>query len=440
MLAFLRLRVRIGHEVARQHVVLEAVSPVAQLPAHVVLHHAAGHHPRLKATTANGAASSEMATVYVKPVYGLRLVEQGQLSPESHKLMRMLRHRRLFRAWAICWLSRACAVLAEMEGVEPSPEPPETRGVTVEQGVMLAADALFLFVGVVYGSRVLAPKPMTYLSEIAFPLDLMSYWCGALTGFWTVSRCTVVLCQVGCVVHVVPAQRAAVAVPGDFLLVAAVPSAVRARPAERCGYDGDIGLGDILWMEYRRGLTPSVYLRLFWFLKWLDATYFLVVNGTFAGAASSDDEGAMSYMTGMVFGGVCYAASAVLVLFMCVRPTTVTPEFIAYPTEVNTPSAYLNSAHCQPPTSLYGSFKDWELVAYPSSAKSTEERAMLDITIPATTSSIWGNQQFVSFKIVVQTDEDHWTLRRPYSDFAALDEEKFALIVRCHQRSMITER
>lgn len=65
----------------------------------------------------------------------------------------------------------------------------------------------------------------------------------------------------------------------------------------------------------------------------------------------------------------------------------------------------------------------------PSSAKSVEERAMLDITIPATTSSIWGNKHFVSFKIVVQTDDDHWTLRRPYSDFAALDEEVNSIVL-----------
>ena len=48
---------------------------------------------------------------------------------------------------------------------------------------------------------------------------------------------------------------------------------------------------------------------------------------------------------------------------------------------------------------------------------------MLDITIPSITSSVWRNKHFVSFKVVVQTDDDHWTLRRPYSDFAALDEE-----------------
>lgn len=34
----------------------------------------------------------------------------------------------------------------------------------------------------------------------------------------------------------------------------------------------------LLWMEYRRGLTPSWYLRLFWIAKWGSATYFLVIN------------------------------------------------------------------------------------------------------------------------------------------------------------------
>jgi hypothetical protein len=120
-------------------------------------------------------------------------------------------------------------------------------------------------------------------------------------------------------------------------------------------------------MEYRRGLTPSLYLRLFWLVKWIDGTFFLVTNQQFAATSNLDDH-EEAYMTSMVFGGVCYTASAILVLFLFVKPTTVSPEFIAYPTELNTPSAYLNSSHHQPPTSLYGSFKDWELVAYVSTA------------------------------------------------------------------------
>jgi hypothetical protein len=140
---------------------------------------------------------------------------------------------------------------AEMEGVAPSAEPPELRGVSTEQAIMLAVDALFLFVGVVYGSRVLAPKPMTYLSEIAFPMDvrallaqlrLHSLLCGKRSdGCGCVAA---VLRQIGGVVHVVPVERVAVAVRRDFLLLAAVPSTVRSWPAERCCDDGDARLGE----------------------------------------------------------------------------------------------------------------------------------------------------------------------------------------------------
>lgn len=293
-----------------------------------------------------------------------------------------------------------------MAGVAPSQEPPEMHSVTAEQGLMLAADAVFLFVGIVYGTRVLAPKPMTYLSEIAFPLD----FCGKLAASFTLfllNGLRWLYQEIFCswLLYHQPFGR------DQQNVVAMMETLVWGMSSS------------ILWMEYRRGLTPSLYLRLFWFLKCLDATYFVIVNGTVAAWPNEDDDDASSYMTSMVYGGVCYAASLVLVLFMIVRPTTVTPEFISYPTEVNTPSAYLNSTHHQPPVSLYGSFKDWELVAYPSSSKSVQDRATLDITIPSTTSSIWGNKHFVSFKIVVQTDEDHWSLRRPYSDFAALDDE-----------------
>ena len=122
-------------------------------------------------------------------------------------------------------------------------------------------------------------------------------------------------------------------------------------------------------MEYRRGLTPSLLLRLFWVTKWIHATYFLVINGTFAGTSTMNDDGAMAYMTSVVRGSLCYAASAVLMLFMLAKPTSVTSEYITSPTEVSTPSAYLNSTHHRPPTSLYGSFKGRELVTCVSAAQ-----------------------------------------------------------------------
>ncbi|KAL4151674.1 hypothetical protein PRNP1_008616 [Phytophthora ramorum] len=291
-----------------------------------------------------------------------------------------------------------------MEGVAPSQEPSGDHNVSTEQAIMLALDALFLLIGIVYGSRVLAPKPMTYLSEIAFPMD----FCGKLAASFTLfllNGLQWLYQEIFCswLLYHRPFGR------DQQNVVAMMETLVWGTSSS------------ILWMEYRRGLTPSLYLRLFWLVKWIDATLFLVLSQQFAGMSSMDDDD-VGYMTSMVFGGVCYVASAILALFLFIKPTTVTPDFIAYPTEVNTPSAYLNSSNHQPPTSLYGSFKDWELVAYPST-KTAEERPMLDVTIPATTSSIWGNVQFVAFKIVVQTDEDHWTLRRPYSDFAALHEE-----------------
>uniref|UniRef100_H3HE57 PX domain-containing protein n=1 Tax=Phytophthora ramorum TaxID=164328 RepID=H3HE57_PHYRM len=246
-----------------------------------------------------------------------------------------------------------------MEGVAPSQEPSGDHNVSTEQAIMLALDALFLLIGIVYGSRVLAPKPMTYLSEIAFPMD----FCGKLAASFTLfllNGLQWLYQEIFCswLLYHRPFGR------DQQNVVAMMETLVWGTSSS------------ILWMEYRRGLTPSLYLRLFWLIKWIDSTLFLVVSQH------------------MVFGGVCYVASAILALFLFIKPTTVTPDFIAYPTEVNTPSAYLNSSNHQPPTSLYGSFKDWELVAY-----------------------------FVAFKIVVQTDEDHWTLRRPYSDFAALHEE-----------------
>lgn len=47
----------------------------------------------------------------------------------------------------------------------------------------------------------------------------------------------------------------------------------------------------------------------------------------------------------------------------------------------------------------------------------------ITVTIPSSTTSTWGKNQFISYKIVVQTEDDMWTLRRHYNDFASLHEE-----------------
>lgn len=47
----------------------------------------------------------------------------------------------------------------------------------------------------------------------------------------------------------------------------------------------------------------------------------------------------------------------------------------------------------------------------------------ISVAIPSSTMSIWGKNQFISYKIVVHTEEDTWTVRRHYNDFVALHEE-----------------
>lgn len=45
-------------------------------------------------------------------------------------------------------------------------------GSGTEQMLLLGFDGACMVLGLLYSARVLAPKPMTYLSEIAFPPDV----------------------------------------------------------------------------------------------------------------------------------------------------------------------------------------------------------------------------------------------------------------------------
>jgi hypothetical protein len=48
---------------------------------------------------------------------------------------------------------------------------------TQERIAAVVVDALFCLIAIVYSSNVLAPLPMTYLSEILFPWDVSEYFC-----------------------------------------------------------------------------------------------------------------------------------------------------------------------------------------------------------------------------------------------------------------------
>ncbi|RQM17127.1 hypothetical protein DD237_001933 [Peronospora effusa] len=297
---------------------------------------------------------------------------------------------------------------AEMTEMTPNLDsPPLHNVVSTEQTIMLALDTSFLFGGIIYGSRVLVPKPMTYLSELAFPTD----FCGKLAASFTLFMLNGLRWLYQEILYSWVLYHRSFSRDQQNVVVM-METLVWGTSSS------------ILWMEYRRGLTPSLFLRFFWVTKWIDATYLLVINGTFAGTSYIDDDGAMAYMTSIIRSSFCYASFTVLVLFMLVRPTSITSEYVRSEYSISLPQL-------DTPSATY--FFLWFLPRLgawnPSSVESVEENAMLDITIPAITSSVWRNKRFVSFKIFVQTDDDHWTLRRPYSDFAALDEEVSSFVL-----------
>lgn len=118
----------------------------------------------------------------------------------------------------------------------------------------------------------------------------------------------------------------------------------------------------VLWMEYRRGLTPSVFLRALWVAKWIIATYFLVAHQQTwmaVGRPATDALSASTWSLADIFGGFCYAASGLLALMCFGSSTPISPDFISFPTAIHTPSAYLASTHRRPPVSQYGSFHDY---------------------------------------------------------------------------------
>lgn len=72
---------------------------------------------------------------------------------------------------ALTAVRTAMAAATDGDLVAPTapPAPPESP---VETALLLALNAVFVVAGLIYSLRVLAPKPMTYLSEIAFPADV----------------------------------------------------------------------------------------------------------------------------------------------------------------------------------------------------------------------------------------------------------------------------
>ncbi|TYZ59350.1 hypothetical protein PybrP1_008530 [[Pythium] brassicae (nom. inval.)] len=309
------------------------------------------------------------------------------------------------------------------------------------RALVALVDALFLLAGAAYGARRLKALPKTYISEIAFPLDFCAKLvaCAALFLSYTVQWLLTVAQRVWWTSDHGD-QHSPTALVDASELFAALEALAWGMAST------------ILWMEYRRSRTPSAFLRSFWLVKWIGSVYALVVFQSFT-LAPPDGSALLRRHAGVTLAlaldGARFAAMTVLAVLCLVRPTPISLDLISLPSDVLSPTALLHSCNSHRRLSNYDSFKDfdWMLKSAVDLAPNTSLKAFVSaadeqslersvsthssgglapaiaVTIPSSTMAVWGKNEFVSYKIVVHTEGDAWTVRRHYSDFVALHDE-----------------
>jgi hypothetical protein len=178
----------------------------------------------------------------------------------------------------------------------------------------------------------------------------------------------------------------------------------------------------ILWMEHRRGRIPSVLLRVFWLLKWADAScrVFFCDNAILA-QMIKEKRYCMADIT-------IYTCECILAISCFMTSTPITVDMINIRTRADTASAYLRSFGVVKTNLNYGSFQSYEIISRPKNKKDEDTTPIsigppISISIPSSTTTMWGKTQFVSYKIVVKTEDDRWSVRRQYNEFALLHGE-----------------
>jgi hypothetical protein len=147
---------------------------------------------------------------------------------------------------------------------------------------------------------------------------------------------------------------------------------------------------------------------------------------------------------------LAFSSMAILGSSCFFKATSVTSDCIDIPL-LSTPTAFFHSTTgFKFPLSSYGTFGNYDVRSHNrpkhqlpveqeppllpldrttlsavsrASAHSVTRGGAISATIPSSTTSLWGKTHFISYKVVVRTEDDRWTLRRQYGDFAALHEE-----------------
>ncbi|KAJ0395978.1 hypothetical protein P43SY_008994 [Pythium insidiosum] len=308
--------------------------------------------------------------------------------------------------------------------------PPTISDGTAETSVhslVFLVDVSFVIVGLIYSAEVLKPIAMTYLSEIAFPVDFCLKLAAnaALVAAHTLHFLGDLFDGATWHERQIGSGRRRISRYDSVTLVLAELMAWSTSAL-------------VLWMEHRRSRPPSLLLRIFWVFNWLVATYTLFAHEIVTQLDLSTGSSLVVLLTAVV-----YTATSILGVSCCFPSTPVTVDLISLP-EIRTPTAFLASGNGggRLVRSGYGTFGEFEVfsaskamsrtetddhrtdVQSPSSRSVSRVGAVaISVSIPSSTTSIWGKNTFVSYKIVVSTEDDRWSVRRQYYDFATLHDE-----------------
>ncbi|KAF0718904.1 Aste57867_1404 [Aphanomyces stellatus] len=248
------------------------------------------------------------------------------------------------------------------------------------------------------------PLPKTYLSEIIFPFQfcvrgLASLWLMLLTSLSFLADCFY-----ADPTHLV---RPLMAAEGLVWLFSTM----------------------LIWMEHRRSLQTFPLLRFFWIFRWS------IFVKTFVGILHEPrlwTIKAVSLDVFLVSVLGCMTILAVAAVWPQKEITTSSPEVLALTRDrlrSFTGKSFIAKA---PPSGTYGSIglsKLKQLFSEPSTIKHASfdgtiplSKLSLKIYIPSWTISRRADASFVSYKILIVSPDETWSVRRRFSDFVHLRE------------------
>ncbi|ETV99030.1 hypothetical protein, variant 4 [Aphanomyces invadans] len=263
------------------------------------------------------------------------------------------------------------------------------------------------------------PLPKTYLSEIIFPVQLCLR---ALASLWL--ALVTVITALYSISWGWPPELPS----GTFLA------------ADSLAWGMSTAL---IWMEHRRSLRTSPYLRAFWILRWSLLTKYLW------GVLTNDDPAAVGWTSPMVLLYACLFVTHSILASAGVWPTrqltTSSPEVLAmarariksfngksFMNRPLHPSSWVAHRGQGPVPGSYGSFGQSSTAPHDGTPSPLPGLAhtpvvvrvpKVKICIPSWTLSRRSEISYVSYKVLILSEGETWSVRRRYSDFAHLRSE-----------------